>query len=233
MSNSARRAERMNAFVNENAIISTRAYNVVMGLVVLYGLVVNFVLCATVGADIYYSINPLMFIVLYFVLALGGTFIALRSDNPLVSFLGYNMVVLPLGIMISAVVEAYGGVSSSVVLGAIYYTMLITAIMVLSAMLFPGVFARLGGVLFVALIGLIITGFISMFTGLFYGVYSIIGAVIFSLYIGYDFYRSQQFPKTLDNAVDCALDIYLDIINLFLFILRILGNGSSSNSRAK
>jgi FtsH-binding integral membrane protein len=45
---------------------------------------------------------------------------------------------------------------------------------------------------------------------------------MFCLYIGYDVHRSQQFAKTLDNAVDCALDIYLDIANLFLRLLRLL-----------
>ena len=49
-----------------------------------------------------------------------------------------------------------------------------------------------------------------------------IAAGLFSLYIGYDLHRSQQFAKTLDNAVDCALDIYLDIANLFLRLLRLL-----------
>ncbi len=43
------------------------------------------------------------------------------------------------------------------------------------------------------------------------------------MYIGYDIYRSQQYPKTLDNAVDSALDIYMDIANLFIRILSILG----------
>ncbi|KGK42996.1 hypothetical protein LH51_02440, partial [Nitrincola sp. A-D6] len=32
-----------------------------------------------------------------------------------------------------------------------------------------------------------------------------------------------QIPKTLDNAVDSAAALYMDIINLFLRILRILG----------
>ena len=49
-----------------------------------------------------------------------------------------------------------------------------------------------------------------------------IAAGLFSLYIGFDLYRSQQFPKTLDNAVDCALDIYLDIANLFIRLLRVM-----------
>jgi len=50
-----------------------------------------------------------------------------------------------------------------------------------------------------------------------------ISAIIFSLYIAYDVYRSQQFPPTIDNAIDSAIDIYLDIINLFLDILEIIG----------
>ena len=50
-----------------------------------------------------------------------------------------------------------------------------------------------------------------------------IAAGLFSLYIGYDIYRAQQFPKTVDNAVDSALDIYMDIANLFLRLLSIMG----------
>ncbi len=50
-----------------------------------------------------------------------------------------------------------------------------------------------------------------------------IAAGLFSLYIGYDIYRSQQFPMTVDNAVDSALDIYLDIANLFIRLLSIMG----------
>ena len=60
-----------------------------------------------------------------------------------------------------------------------------------------------------------------------------IGAVVFSVYIAYDFHRAQAFPKTLDNAVDSALDIYLDIINLFLKILRILGSRGKGSTRRR
>ena len=31
-----------------------------------------------------------------------------------------------------------------------------------------------------------------------------------------------MYPKTVDNAVDCALDIYLDIINIFIRLLALL-----------
>ena len=54
----------------------------------------------------------------------------------------------------------------------------------------------------------------------------IVMLVIFALYIGYDWVKAQQYVHTLDNAVDSALDIYMDIINLFLRVLMILGRNN-------
>ena len=50
--------------------------------------------------------------------------------------------------------------------------------------------------------------------------------LIFSGYIGYDIAKSQAYPKTVDNAVDCALDIYIGSINLFIRLLSILNRRS-------
>ncbi len=36
-------------------------------------------------------------------------------------------------------------------------------------------------------------------------------------------YRANKMPKTIDNAIDICIDLYLDIINLFLYMLRIMG----------
>ncbi|HCA63484.1 MAG TPA: hypothetical protein DEP73_05025, partial [Pseudomonas sp.] len=47
--------------------------------------------------------------------------------------------------------------------------------------------------------------------------------LIFCGYVGVDWGRANQIPKTLDNAIDSAAALYMDIINLFLRILRILG----------
>ena len=217
-----RRMERLNAYVEPGAIVSDRAYNLIMGGTVLYGIVINALLCKFVGS-VYNIMNPLVFLIGYIVLCMAGIFIAYRSDNPVISFLGYNMVVVPIGLVISTLVEFYGGISSQVVLDAFYYTALITAIMVFAALAFPNIFDKIGGFLFVSLIGLLITGIFSMFIGGAYGLYSFFAAAIFALYIGYDFHRSQMFPKTVDNAIDCALDIYLDIVNLFMRVLEILG----------
>ena len=230
-SNRAKREARLQQVVYENEIISDRSYNLLMGGVVLYGLLVNFILCATVGVDIFYSVSPIAFIIMYLVLAFGGTFIANRSNNAIISFLGYNMVVVPLGILVSFLVYVYGGIGSDVVAGAFFYTVLITAIMILAAALYPQIFSRIGGFLLTALFGALIAGIILSFLGIYSSGYSFIVACIFALYIGFDFWRSQQYPKTADNAVDCALDIYLDIINLFIRILEIMGRSNGGSSR--
>lgn len=221
------RAERLKRIVAEDKIISDRAYNLIMGIVVLYGLVANAILCSF-GDDIALIIaenTTYMWVILigYIVLSIVGMTISRKSDNAVISFLGYNLICVPLGLVVSIAVESYGGISSRPVQMAFIYTLAITLIMTLAAVAFPKFFAKIGRMLFVALIAIMIVGIISIFVaGLGY-VYSLLVAVLFSFYIGYDFYRSQQFPKSADNAVDSAIDIYLDIINLFLALLRIFG----------
>ena len=222
ISSSEARAERLKNIVDESKVISTRAYNLILGGVVLYGLVLNVILC-NFSEQIAYTLNPIVLLVGYIVLSIVGMIISRKSDNAIISFLGYNMVCVPLGLVIAVMLEAYGGISARPVQLAFMYTIGITVIMVLAAVAFPTLFEKLGKALFVALIAIAIVGVLSLFIPSLFNVYSILGAGLFSLYIGYDVYRSQQFQKTADNAVDCAIDIYMDIANLFLFLLRIFG----------
>ena len=218
----AAREARLNAAYDPEALISTRAYNLILAGVVLWGLLINALLCAYVG-DTFRYVNPLLFLVIYFICAFAGIRIAQKSTNPFVSFLGYNLVVIPVGLLVSVCVYQYGGIDSKLVTDAFVYTLLITAGMTAAAVAFPELFSKLGGALLGVLIGLIIAEVVLMLLGVQQVVTDWIAAGLFSLYIGYDIYRSQQFAKTVDNAVDCALDVYLDIINLFLRLLSILG----------
>ena len=59
--------------------------------------------------------------------------------------------------------------------------------------------------------------------GIHHGIIDWIVVVIFCGYVGVDWGRANQIPKTVDNAVDSAAALYMDIINLFLRIVRILG----------
>ena len=221
------RLARLNTVVDPKAIISDRAYNATIAVVLLWGLLVNYLLCSSesvvYGFTRFYASNPTLCLIGYLVLVFAGILIAAKSRNPLVSFLGYNLVVVPFGLIISVLVLAYGGIGSEVVSYAFLYTLLISVGMMACVMITPGFFSRLGGALTGVLIGLVICEAVLLLLGVKQNVTDWLVAGLFSLYIGYDIYRSQQFPKTLDNAVDSALDIYMDIANLFIRILSIMG----------
>ena len=221
--------ERREARLNQGCFVrdelTERQYNLALGGVVLYGLLFNVVICQFAG-DVFTWMNPIAFIIAYVICCIAGVRISSNSDNPLISFFGYNLVVVPVGLVVSSVVSGYGGVNSAVVFQAFGYTAVITLCMIGLASAVPDFFSRLGGILFAVLLGMIICEIIMLLLGVNQIIFAWIGAVLFSLYIGYDFWKAQQYPKTMDNAVDSALDIYLDIINLFLNLLRILGNGN-------
>ena len=73
-------------------------------------------------------------------------------------------------------------------------------------------------------LGLVVASIIGMFVGggLFSALIGWAGAVIFSLLLVYDVQRARSAEDTMGNAVVITLGIYLDIINLFVSILRIL-----------
>ena len=222
MSMASERKAEMQVFHSGDVIVSDRIYNLTLGATVLWGVAMNVVLCAFCG-DFVASVNPFIFLIAYFALAFGGQVISYKSKSPVVSFIGYNMVVVPVGLVVASVVSYYGGIGAEEVGLAFLFTAIITGCMISLSIIYPNFFSRIGGLLFAGLIGLVLSGIVMTFLGIDSYIYSWIGAVIFSLYIGYDYYAAQRYVKTVDNAVDSAISIYLDITNLFLHLLRILG----------
>ena len=92
--------------------------------------------------------------------------------------------------------------------------------------------AGLGGILFMGLIGLIVASVINVFIGfeMLSFIISIVGVVIFTALTAYDVQRIQAGDLAARTgsmekaAVIGALHLYLDFINLFLFMLRLFGN---------
>ena len=81
----------------------------------------------------------------------------------------------------------------------------------------------LRGFLFLSLLGMIIVGVVGIFipwSNSFEMIYSGIGVVIFSAYTMYDLQRLKTFPEHM--YIEAAIELYLDIFNLFLYILRLL-----------
>lgn len=204
--------------------MSARLFYGALGIVMAWGLG-STALVASEVAKSGFQPGLLSIIVLGLIVPIIGIMIGVKSDNPVISFIGYNMVCLPFGVILSPIVNHY---SPQLIQNAFMATCCVTVTMMCLAMIYPGFFSRLGGVLFSALIGLLVVRVMQLFIPSLahMKLFDWIGAGIFSLYIGYDWYRATSIPKTLDNAVDVALDLYLDIINLFLNLLRIFGGNS-------
>lgn len=222
-----RREARLKQDVSLNAVMSRRTYNLVLGLAVAYGLVINLLLCTEVP-HILDDINPLLFLIGYFACAFTGIWLSASSSNPLVSFLGYNMVVVPCGLVLTTSINYYSELDGDIVRQAFLYTACITGVMICASVIKPEFFDGLGTLLFAGLIATLIGSIIGWFIEGVFIVSAWLGALVFSLYIGYDVHRAQEYAPTLDNAIDSAVDIYLDIINLFLKIMQILGHSKSS-----
>ena len=86
------------------------------------------------------------------------------------------------------------------------------------------------GFLLAALLCLMIFGFIALFfpaNRTLRLVYAAIGCLIFSLYIVYDTQLmiggKHSYALSPEEYIFAALNLYLDIVQLFLFILRIVG----------
>jgi len=201
--------------------ISEGLYNFVIGLVLSYGFLANVLMVKYIPAAAIMGVNPWVFFIGYFASCFFGVFLYVKSTNPLVSFIGYNFVVVPFGLVINIVVSQY---SQTLVVEAVQITGVVTVSMMMLGTLFPAFFKRIAGALTISLLLVIVWELVATFVfKKVYGIIDWIVVLIFCGYIGYDWGRANQIPKTVDNAIDSAAALYMDIINLFLRILRILG----------
>jgi len=202
-------------------IISGTMYNLVIGATLLWGFALNWLMVKNIPAEAIRSVSPLVFFGGYFASCFFGIYLFRKSDNPMVSFIGYNFIVVPFGLIINVVVSQY---NPEIVLEAVRVTGMVTFVMMLLGSMYPAFFQRIIGGLFIALLCVIVVELIEIFIfKTHHGVLDWVVALIFCGYIGYDWARANAIPKTYDNAVDSAAALYMDIINLFLRILRILG----------
>ncbi|QPN44958.1 US12 family protein [Priestia aryabhattai] len=206
--------------VGTNHQISANTYNLILGAVLLWGFAVNWYLVATVPAEIVRAIPMMLFLVGYMITAMTGVAIIFKSEKPLNSFLGYNLIVLPISLLLVVVLPDY---SHENIVQAAQTTALLTVGMMLLGTVFPGFFKRIEASLFIALV---ITIVVELGQALLFGTHLAamdwIVAAIFCGYIGVDWGRANQIERTVDNAIDSAASLYLDIINLFLRVLRIM-----------
>ena len=214
--------ERMNSYAGTQ--VTERAYNMTIGLTLLWGILINVVMAVFFTYQIL-SLNYILVLVVYFAGTIGCSILVHKSSSPAVSFAGFTGMAICMGLLLTFYVTAFSGHS---VAYAFIATGLVTVIMVILSMLYPAFFEGLGRTLIISLLACIILQVVgSLLFGLPMTILDYAVALIFCGYIGLDWCRAQQYPKTLDNAIDSAADIYLDVVNLFIRILSITGKRRS------
>ena len=85
-------------------------------------------------------------------------------------------------------------------------------------------FSRMRDFLFVGLILLIVASLINILfsSTLMALVISVVGIAIFCGFLLYDVQKAKRMANTLPNAIGLTVSIFLDVLNLFLYILELL-----------
>jgi uncharacterized protein len=199
------------------------------------GLVITGISAALIGSndELLATItgNPIYFIGLIvvqlgLVIAISAAIERISATVALILFFIYAASV---GVIFALVFELYTAES-------IFTTFLVTAGM-FGAMAAWGYFTdrdltNMGSILFMALIGLILATIVNIFWAneILYWVTTYAGVVIFAGLTAYDMQKVKRYGESGQGgeaqekaAVQGALALYLDFINLFLFLLRIFG----------
>lgn len=128
--------------------------------------------------------------------------------------------------LVGATTLAY---NTKAVLIAFGLTLLITVSLTIYACQTKYDFTDKGGYLLSLLIGLIVMGFLNIFiqNSVLQIIIASFGAIIFSCYIVYDTQlivggKHKKYQYDVDDYVFAAITLYLDIINLFLYLLELL-----------
>ena len=164
-----------------------------------------------------------------FVLLLSFGFNKLSSAAMIILFVIYAIL---MGMSLSFIFLAYS-------LGSIASTFAITAGM-FGAMALLGYttktdLTKFGSILIMALVGVIIASFVNLLilkSSMFDYFISLLGVLIFTGLTAYDVQKLKRIGSGVEDGLEStrkltimgALTLYLDFINLFLFLLRFLGN---------
>jgi FtsH-binding integral membrane protein len=154
---------------------------------------------------------------------------AINRLSPTVSLGLFFVYAASMGLTVGLIVSAYTGESVAA-------AFLSASAMFGAAALFGATTRRelsgLGGILFMGLIGLIVASIVNLLlaSSAIGWVISIIGVVLFTALTAYDVQRITRgdyaaFAGSQERAsIIAALRLYLDFINLFLFLLRLMGS---------
>ncbi|KAK3864699.1 hypothetical protein Pcinc_029629 [Petrolisthes cinctipes] len=206
-----------------------KVYMILMGqLTVTFGIVAT--LALSTDAKTYLSKNPALFFV-----ALAGTFICiialsccgtLRRKTPH-NYIFLGIFTLCEAFLLGLAASTYDAVEILIAVG-------VTVVIVLSLTLFAFQtkydFTTCGMFVLVSLVVLVVFGIlVAIFPSkILHMVYSCLGALLFAFYLVFDTQLliggNHKLSISPEEYVFAALTLYLDIVNIFMYILSIIGN---------
>lgn len=201
--------------------LSPSTYNLTIGGLLAYGFLLNALICRFFGDLFFYSSGGSLGLILiaYVVCVILSVFLS-SSPSAIVNFLGYNLLVLPIGVVLSL---ALAPMSMRTVQSALVGTGVFVVLMVAASFARPDFFLSLGSALGISLIFTLLAEIVLLFLGLAVSWIDYLVVAIFSLYLGYDWARANACPPTIRNAILSSTQIYLDIVNIFIRLLAIFG----------
>lgn len=216
---------------------ATRAGNPGRLSIRMYGLVLSglvFAGFAIMGACASLFANPAFLIgvmdhygvvsILSFVASIAGLMMmgrARSTESMGLSLAGYAVFVLSFGFTTSILLLAYPVATVST---AFLATAGVTAVFGCLGIAFPGFFQKIQGVCAAGLLAVILVQCVMMLFGVSTTIVDFIVIVIFCGFIGYDFHKAMSDEPTMVSAVYNASQLFLDILNVFVRILSILGH---------
>ncbi|MBT4376709.1 hypothetical protein HOD29_05020 [archaeon] len=156
-----------------------------------------------------------------------------RASTTLVTFFGYMLVVLGMSAIMGPVLQNF---DSEIVLRAFLSTCGIAVLMSIIGLTVKKDLSHWGVYLFGALLALILVRVIQIFIPQaasyekwYFPFIEYAGAALFSLLIIYDWNRGMKMTYNHRNAILTAIGLFLDIINLFIHLLRIMAGSFSKD----
>lgn len=196
-----------------NRKLSLEKFNSVVGAVLIEGLLVSLLAATLFGGIFSLIMKPWLLVVCYIALCVIGVYISYKSDAPIKSFLGFNVVMISTGIFLGAILKSV----TAVHLPHIYWiTVGVMVIIFIAVKLMPRILLKVGRALKLTLVGLVIIGVIAFIAGWFKTGWWDAGiAAIVSLYFGYIWAKAQRNELTTDGAIDGCLGLYIGLVDLF------------------
>lgn len=207
-------------------IITRRRYNLLLTGFVVLSFVVMWA-CSYVAGTYEFLLfmmrNPMLWTIGSLVGTIGGLIAmsAGRAKERLpIALAGYALFTLTFGFSSSLVLMLYDLQTISMAFSATAGIMIVFGA---AGIMYPRAFERLQGVLVVGLLAIIVIEVVLSLVGVQQTATDGIVVLLFCGFIGYDVHRASTAAPTVSNALWYAVELYLDIMNVFLRLLSIFG----------